>query len=91
MTDSKEINPKEFGLSNRVKLIEIEPDKLGIVKKRKSRIIMKDGQQILEIAEKIGIVKPESEIVLIVSGPVCSKTKSLLKENNISIISEIEH
>jgi hypothetical protein len=57
-----------------------------ITKYRKSRIIMKDGKQILEqaaiIREQLGDVK----IVLETAAPVCSKTKFFLQsENDIEV------
>lgn len=82
----KELNPLDFGLGSRVKLVEISSDNLGIVKKRKSRIIMKDGNQILEIAEILKKQRPETIISLIVSGPVCSKTTAFLSTYNINVL-----
>ena len=82
------IDSKEFGLSPRTQLIAIDDDKIAIVKKRKSRIIMKDGRQIMEIARAIKEKRPEVEITLIISGPICSKTSSYLHEQGIKIVRE---
>jgi hypothetical protein len=82
------INPKIYGLSSRVQLREIEEGWLAIVKKRKSRIIMKDALQILEIASQIRKTQAELEIAVIISGPICSKSIAFLKDNQIDIICE---
>ncbi len=79
---------EEYGLSKRTQLIQIENNTIGIVKKRKSRIIMKDGAQILAIAESIWTKNKSLAINLIISGPICSKTRKFLAEHNIKIISE---
>ena len=85
---NKELNPKGFGLNSRVVLQQINADTIAIVKKRKSRIIMKDGKQILEQATEILKNNPKFKIALLVSGPVCSKTTKFLAENGIAIIKE---
>lgn len=84
----KEINPKIFNLSSRVKLYGHNSELIQIIKKRKSRIIMKDGLQILEIANSIRKLYPNVKIEVLVSGPVCSKTISFLESHNISIIKD---
>jgi len=81
----KELNPKDFGLGSRVKLVEIAPSHIGVVKKIKSRIIMKDGNKIIEIAEKIRGFTPDTKISLIISGPICSKTRKYLAENGVEV------
>jgi len=82
------IDSTEFGLSSRVKIVKFEDNSYGIQKKRKSRIIMKDGQQIEDIAEAIHRVKPNADIKLIISGPICSKTIKFLSNNSIEVINE---
>lgn len=47
---------------------------------------MKDGNQILEIAETLKKIKPEAIVSLIVSGPICSKTKAFLSTHNINVL-----
>jgi hypothetical protein len=79
---------QNYGLAKRVKLVQLENNTIGIVKKRKSRIIMKDGRQILDIAQQIRNVDTNASIALLISGPICSKTTKLLAENNIEIILE---
>lgn len=82
------VDSKVFGLNNRIKIIKIDNNTYGILKKRKSRIIMKDGYQIEEIANAIKSVIPLAEIRLIVSGPICSKTTKYLNTKSIHIIDE---
>jgi hypothetical protein len=80
------ISSSQFGLSNRVKL-KFKDNNIIIVKQRKSRIIMKDSKQILDIANKIRAKEHGKEIKLLISGPICSKSIKNLNENNIEIIS----
>jgi len=82
------LDAQNYGLAKRVKLVQLENNTIGIVKKRKSRIIMKDGRQILDIAQQIRNVDTNASIALLISGPICSKTTKLLAENNIEIILE---
>jgi len=77
------LDPKRYGLTARTKLVKLD-NAIGIIIDRKSRIIMKDGNKILDQANKIQTIE-NSPIVLFTSAPVCSKTKNYLLENNISI------
>lgn len=79
---------EKFGLPKRLKLIQIDAKTIGIIKKRKSRIIIKDGLQILDIAKQIRKLDKSLSIYLIIEGPICSKTISLLAKNKIEIVSE---
>ena len=81
----KPVNPLDFGLNSRIKIVSLSGKDFGIVKKRKSRIIMKDGIQIVTIANSIRDRFPESEITLIYSGPICSKTIEFLMKQNIKL------
>lgn len=80
------IDPKVYGLPSRTELRLIDNGRIAIVKKRKSRIIMKDGFKIEEQARQIKSTSPDIEISIIVSGPVCSKTLAFLEENQIEVI-----
>ena len=82
----KELNPIDFGLNKRVKIVKISKDNIGIVKARKSRIIMKDGIQISELASIIILKDPGLSVSLIISGPICSKTISYLDKKSINVI-----
>ncbi len=85
MTD-KFLEASEFGLSSRTILVKIDSNHVGIIKNRKSRIIMKDGNKILESVDQIKKVSPDTKVSLITNAPVCSKTTKYLLENGIEII-----
>ena len=80
------LNPEDYGINKRQKIIRVSDDEIGIVKLRKSRIIMKDGKQIIQISEAIKSKNSKLKVNLIISGPICSKTTKYLNENNINII-----
>ncbi len=82
----KILNASDYGLNSRTVLIEIEKNHIGIVKNRKSRIIMKDRNKILETAEQIQKISPGAEVSLITNALVCSKTEKYLLENGIKIL-----
>jgi len=79
---------EQFGLNKRTQLVQINTDSIGIIKQRKSRIIMKDGKQILEIANQIWKKDKGIKIALIISGPICSKTTAFMHQHNIDILIE---
>jgi len=56
-----------------------------IVKNIKSRIIMKDGIKIVDIAKSIQAQKSTKKF-LATTAPVCSKTKRYLEENQIKTV-----
>ena len=88
-TENKEIiliDPKKFGLSPRTVLGQLSPKHFVIIKDRKNRIIMKDGNQILEQFNLIKYVEPKVKISLATNAPVCSKTTTFLLENGIDIL-----
>ncbi len=82
----EKIDPVQYGLAKRTVLAGINRKHLSIVKKRKSRIIMKDGEQILEQAEAIWSRSPAIKISVMTDAPVCSKTLGFLKEKGIEFI-----
>ncbi len=79
------INPKIFGLNSKIKLYR-NSDLIQIDKKRKSRIIMKDGENILKISQAIKEIYPNIKIEVLISGPICSKTLNFLKSNDLEVI-----
>lgn len=81
----KQIPPKKFNLHRSVKLFRKSQRTIVIEKHRKSRIIMKDGKKIFEIAKQIRKTEPSAHIVLETSAPICGKTKVYLSENNITV------
>lgn len=85
---SSRIDPSEFGIKSRVVILNTGNNNFHIVKKRKSRLIMKDGEQIIKIANAIHNKKSSAKISLVILGPICSKTIKYLKDNSINVIHE---
>ena len=81
----KHIDPKRYNLSPRTILRQIGKYNISIIINRKSRIIMKDGQRIMEQAQAIRRINSNMIITVLTSAPVCSKTRSFLLEKNIYI------
>lgn len=81
----EKIDASNYGLNSRIKLFE-NGDEIILDKRRKSRIIMKDGIQILDISRKIIAQNKDAKIALLTSGPVCSKTIKFLEKEKIRII-----
>ena len=81
----KKVDPKKYNLSSRVSLQENSSNELCIVINRKSRIIMKDGYRILEVAEKIKQVENKRKVKVLSSAPVCSKTKDFLNKKGLCL------
>ena len=81
----KNINPENYNLSQRIILKQNELGELFLVIDRKSRIIMKDGKRILEMVHKIKSFDKGIKVSVLTSAPVCSKSRSYLKEKNIII------
>ena len=79
----KKIDPKLYNLHSRITLRKNKKD-IYIVIDRKSRVIMKDGYRILEIAKKIRDFEAGKNVSVLSSAPICSKTKKFLTENNIA-------
>ena len=80
----KNIDTTQYNLSSRVDLRQDRSEDLLIIIDRKSRIIMKDGIRVLEMVKKINKIDPKKNISVRTSAPICSKTKKLLLENNIT-------
>ena len=78
------LDPKKYGLSTRVNLIENEKKEIILLIDRKSRIIMKDGRKILDRARKIQLQENKT-IRVRTNEPVCRKTKKYLQKNVIEI------
>jgi hypothetical protein len=86
MNKFKFVDPKLFDLPSSTKLRQIGANQFDIVIQRKSRIIMKDGENILTKASKIKEYIPNAKVSLRTSAPVCGKTKAFLKDHNISVL-----
>ena len=83
----KIINANNFGLSSRITIGVDNKNNHYIVKNVKSRIVMKTGEKIYEIALSIKPSIKES-VFLATTAPICSKTKKYLEEKKINIISD---
>ncbi len=83
---SKFVDPKLFDLPSSTKLRQAGANQFDIIIRRKSRIIMKDGECILTKASKIKQHVTNAKVSLKTSAPVCGKTKSFLKGHNISVL-----
>lgn len=86
MKNYEQIDPEKYGLPKKTSLVKIGKNHIGIVKNRKSRIIMSDGKKLLETAEKIRKTEPGIAISIITNAPLCSKTQAFLNEHSISFI-----
>jgi hypothetical protein len=81
----KNIDPRKYNLSPRIRLQQNSINDLFIVIDRKSRIIMKDGYRIVEIVNSIQSAEKNSAVSVLTSAPVCSKTRQFLSERKIEI------
>jgi len=79
------LDPKVLGLSPRTLIGKISDNNFVLLKDRKSRIIMKDGRQILSQIEIIKSHKPKAKINFATSATVCGKTTKFLYEKGIRI------
>ena len=83
----KTIDPINVGAPKRSNVAMDNDNNIYIVKNIKSRIIMKDGLKLYDLAKKIKAVK-NATVSLATTAPICSKTKKYLKENEIKITSD---
>ena len=81
----KKIDPKTISLHHSTCLEKARDNEFIIVINRKSRVVMKDGKTILQKAKKITTKFPGALVKVESTAPVCSKTKSFLKDNQIDI------
>tara|TARA_B100001175_G_C19255072_1_gene516604 strand:- start:53 stop:313 length:261 start_codon:yes stop_codon:yes gene_type:complete len=81
----KTINPKKYNLSSRIILKENPKGQMFLIIDRKSRIIMKDGNRILDIIQKIKTIEKDKKTLVLTSAPVCSKTRQFLNKNKVEI------
>lgn len=79
------IDPKLYGLPARTVLLKNDHDNFVLLIDRKSRIIMKDANAILEKADKIRKIVPSATITLESTAPVCSKSTKFLSDNGIEV------
>ena len=81
----KKIDPKRYNLSPRLNLQQNELNELFIIIDRKSRVVMRDGHRIFQMVNKIQSIEKDRHISVLTSAPVCSKTRTFLSNNSISI------
>jgi len=79
------IDSKKFGLPPKTIIEQLGENHFAIIISRKSRVIMSDGRKILDKAKRINDVQPDAKISLIISAPLCSKTKKFLEDKGITI------
>ncbi len=70
----------------RTEVRELGPRHLGLIKRRKSRIIMKDGEKLLLEILNLRRHHPDARMSLLTNAPVCSKTRAFLAEKGIDIL-----
>ena len=80
----KHVDPRIYDLPSRTRLKKSEKG-VFVVIDRKSRIVMKDGHRIYEIAKQIQTFEVGKKISVLSSAPICSKTKKFLSQNDIAI------
>ena len=80
----KNVDPKLYNLPPRTRLKKSEKG-IFVVIDRKSRVVMKDGHRIYEIAKQIQTFEVGKKISVLSSAPICSKTKKFLSQNHIDI------
>ena len=85
MSFSNKINPALFGLPPRTVLEENENNGIVFVMRRKSRIVMKDGEKILRIRDLVMKTEKYTSFTLQTNAPVCSKTREFLESSGIRI------
>ena len=83
----KMVSANEFDLSSQIKIAVDNKDNHYIVKNVRSRIIMKAGEKIYEIANQIK-ANTKGGVFLANTAPICSKTKKYLEEKKINIVSD---
>ncbi len=85
---TKYLDPKSLGLPARAIVEEIDNATLAYVIRRKSRIIMTDGNKILDRVAMLKNARPGMNIILKTSAPICSKTMKYFKNKGLSVISD---
>jgi len=86
---SQILDPKQFGLPPRTVLEQVDDCTIAIVINRKSRIIMADGEKIIEKAAKIKEAIPSTLVALKTTAPVCSKTMALLSASGVDVVNKL--
>jgi hypothetical protein len=82
---NKPVDPKKFGLPPSTRLQQVGPREYLIIIDRKSRIIAKDGERILDKVAEIKASVPGARVDVKTTAPICSKTKNKLQAHDIRI------
>ena len=82
------IDPKIFGIHPSTKIVQKKKNEYEIIINRKTRVIMKDGKNILQKIAKIQEAQPGAKVSIRLSSPICSKTKAFLESKNINIVQD---
>jgi len=89
----KKLDPNLYGLKPRTKIFENSKKKLFIVIDRKTRIIMKDGFKIFEIAQKVQgcLCAPDGAVeALLIKLSINFKRKGLIKIIDYCVKGQLE-
>lgn len=82
---NQSVDPKKFGFHPSTKIEQADGTHFILRIERKSRIIMKDGEKILEKVSTIQASIPDAVVSVFTTAAVCSKTKRFLEQQNIRI------
>lgn len=82
----EQIDPKQYGLPPRTRLLKKGPKEFILVVNRKSRLIMKDAETIIEKVARIKEKISHASVSLETTAPVCSKSMRFLNENGIKVL-----
>lgn len=77
---------EKYGLDKKTELEIIGPGKVGIVKCVKRRLLVADAERFVETAARIRAVDPDTQVYLICTDNICSKSVGLLQKNGIDIL-----
>lgn len=79
-------DPSLSQIAGRTKIYKDGDHTYVIDKRRRSRLIMADGRKILQISKKIIDHDTNATVKVLISGPICTKTKDYLYSQNIDIL-----
>ena len=80
------VDPISLGLPAKTTVGAVDRNTLAILIKRKSRIIMADGLKILAKVNTIKTAKPDMNVILKTTTPICSKTLQLFEKKELKVI-----
>ncbi|MFT5697647.1 MAG: hypothetical protein ACI8ZB_000495 [Desulforhopalus sp.] len=82
------LDPKKYGLPARTHLEKLDEHTIGLIVRRKSRIIMADGRKLVEKAMCIQETATSTKVALVTTAPICGKTRTFLEASGITILEE---